>query len=114
MARFRCDVCKVFEYDTERGDSVSKVKPGTELGDFPEGWKCPICMSDVTHLRPVSEEEEAETVNVEEVVARDGSTTTIHITHTKTSETEGYLGEWHRQEDEYETHMADIHRMSAM
>ncbi len=113
MARFRCDICKVFEYDTERGDSVSDVKPGTELEDFPEGWKCPICMSDSTHLQPVSEEEEAETVNVEETVAPDGSTTTIHITHTKVSETEGYLGEWRRQEDEYETHMADIHRMSA-
>jgi hypothetical protein len=70
-------------------------------------------MSDVTHLQPVFEEEEAETVNVEETIARDGSTTTIHITHTKTSETEGYLGEWRRQEDEHETRMADIHKMSA-
>jgi len=34
MARFRCDICKVFEYDTERGDSVSGVKPGTELENF--------------------------------------------------------------------------------
>ena len=112
MARFRCDVCKVYEYDQERGDSVTGLKPGTELDDIPDGWVCPICLSDKTHLQAIPEEEENETVKVEETVARDGSST-IHITHSKVSETEGYLGEWRRASDDVETHMADIHRMSA-
>lgn len=112
MARYRCDVCKVYEYDPERGDSVTGLKPGTEVADFPEGWKCPICLSDKTHLQRTSEEDEHEGVKVEETVAPDGSST-IRITHTRAAEAEGYLGEWRRLSDDVETHMADIHRMSA-
>jgi rubredoxin len=112
MARFRCDVCKVYEYDPERGDSVTGLKPGTGLDEFPDGWVCPICLSDKTHLQEIPEEEEKDSVKIEETVSRDGSSV-IHITHSKISETEGYLGEWRRLSDDVETHMADIHRMSA-
>ncbi|MFH1689207.1 MAG: rubredoxin [Candidatus Eisenbacteria bacterium] len=57
MARYRCDVCKVYEYDPERGDSVTGMKPGTGLKEFPDGWACPICLSDRTHLHLIPEEE---------------------------------------------------------
>lgn len=112
MARYRCDICQVFEYDVERGDSNTGVKPGTPLNEFPDGWKCPICMSDSAHLKPMPEEEEAETVTVEETVA-EGGKSTIHITHTRVVDPDSYLGEWHRASDDLETHMSDIHRISS-
>jgi len=51
--KYRCNVCNVFEYEIERGNSLTKIKPGTEPEDFPESWQCPICHADKTHLKPV-------------------------------------------------------------
>ena len=53
MTLYRCDVCYVFEYDPEKGDEKTGIGPGTEPGDFPKAWKCPICASDKTHLKEV-------------------------------------------------------------
>jgi len=53
MPRYRCDVCNVFEYESERGSSTTNIKPGTDPINFPDGWRCPICDSDKTHLKLV-------------------------------------------------------------
>ena len=53
MTLYRCDVCNVFEYEPERGNSLTQIRPGTEPADFPDEWACPICASDRTHLKPV-------------------------------------------------------------
>ena len=39
MTRYRCDVCQVFEYVTERGNSLINIKLGTEPEDFPDDAK---------------------------------------------------------------------------
>ena len=53
MALYRCNFCNAYDYDDEVGDSISGIDPGTQPEDFPEGWICPICGSDKTHLDPV-------------------------------------------------------------
>jgi rubredoxin len=53
MTLYRCNVCNVFEYDPVRRNSLTNIRPGTEPAVFPDGWKCPICASDKTHIRPV-------------------------------------------------------------
>ncbi|MBR9690142.1 rubredoxin [Candidatus Woesearchaeota archaeon] len=50
MTKYKCDVCNVFEYDTEKGDDKTGMKAGTKPADFPEKWRCPICQADKTHL----------------------------------------------------------------
>ncbi len=51
MAKYRCDVCNVYEYDESLGDPQKNILPGTKRADFPDDWRCPICDSDKTHLK---------------------------------------------------------------
>lgn len=37
MPRYRCVVCNVFEYESERGSSTTSIKPGTDPINFPGG-----------------------------------------------------------------------------
>jgi len=91
MTLYRCNVCNVFEYDTDRGNSLTNIPPGTEPPYFPPEWACPICGSDRTHLKPVLND----TMPGEH--AEDGA---------------GYLAEWERLSDELEEYMEDIHTMA--
>ncbi len=112
MAKYRCNVCQTFEYDVERGDSRTDVKPGTDPTDFSEDWRCPICDSDRTHLELV--QEQVKTVRVEERVVdpKSGETDTVVYTHVEKIDVESYLGEWRRETDPLEIHMEDIHTIS--
>ena len=89
--RYRCNVCNVFEYDDAIGDSTTNIKPGTKPEDFPDNWKCPVCTSDKTHLKPIKEAG-AEIL--------------------PSSKPESYLSEWRRISDELEVYMEDIHKIS--
>lgn len=111
MVRYRCNICNVFEYDDARGDSVTSMKPGTKPGDFPDDWKCPICKSDKTHQIPIKEEVKEEKVQEIITCPHCGTKSKVTISSAK-MELGGYLGEWKRESDELETHMADIHKMS--
>src|SRR5512135_1795528 len=91
MTLYRCNVCNVFEYDPDRGNSLTNIPPGTEPRDFPPDWKCPICSSDRTHLKPVLMDSHPDEHK------DDGA---------------GYLAEWERQSDELEGYMEDIHTMA--
>ena len=94
MTWYRCSVCHVFEFDTSRGNSITKIKPGTHPENFPDDWKCPICGASKEHMIPF--EKEAEIVpDVQE------------------SELDSYLGEWKRVADDVEVYMTDIHTISA-
>ncbi|TFH40042.1 MAG: glutamate synthase, partial [ANME-2 cluster archaeon] len=111
MTKYRCNVCNVYEYDDTRGDSVTEIKPGIKPEDFPDDWKCPICKSDKTHEIPVKEEVKQE--EVQEIITSPhcGAKSKITVSSVKL-ELGGYLGEWKRESDELETHMADIHKIS--
>jgi glutamate synthase domain-containing protein 2/rubredoxin len=91
MTLYRCSVCNSFEYEPERGNPLTKIRPGTQPAQFPSDWVCPICGSDPTHLKPVSD------FPVTDEHAGDGA---------------GYLAEWERPSDELEEYMADIHTMA--
>lgn len=112
MARFRCNVCNVFEYDDTRGDSPRGIKPGTKPGDFPDSWRCPICDSDKTHLKPMKGESKLSTSEHTIKCPVCKAEHKITITHLEKAHIGGYLGEWERESDELEKHMADIHTIS--
>jgi len=42
MVKYRCKVCG-YEYDPEKGDPDSGIKPKTSFEELPEDWVCPIC-----------------------------------------------------------------------
>ncbi|QYZ79318.1 glutamate synthase [Methanofollis formosanus] len=112
MARYRCDICQVFEYDSERGDSAIGLRPGTEPSAFPDDWQCPICRSDRSHLK-IIEVEPKKTVEQTVVCPVCGATHSITVSHYGLGYAEGYLGEWRREADLLEVHMAEIRRMAA-
>ena len=51
MTTYRCNVCKVYEYDSEKGDAALKVAAGPHPKTFPDGCRCPFCGSDSSHLQ---------------------------------------------------------------
>ncbi|MFP4170928.1 MAG: glutamate synthase-related protein [Methanomassiliicoccales archaeon] len=110
MTVYLCDVCKTFEYDSERGNSLTGIRPGTEPEDFPDDWRCPICASDKSHLKP-KEEKRVHQYTGTLKCPHCGAENEVTI---KTGEVnlDRYLGEWGRDKDELEVHMADIHRMA--
>jgi glutamate synthase domain-containing protein 2/CDGSH-type Zn-finger protein/rubredoxin len=110
--RYRCNVCNMFEYDETRGDSATNLKPGTKPEDFPDDWRCPICGSDKSHLLPINEEPMMEEHETEVTCPHCGAKTKITVAHPPKIEIRRYLGEWERDSDDLETHMADIHRIS--
>jgi len=111
MSKYRCEICNVFEYDDDRGNSLTGIKPDTKPEDFPDDWECPICKANKTHLKPIKEKKTQ--THVEEVVTcpHCGAKSRMSIT-TLDKELGGYLGEWKRQSDELESHMSDIHQIS--
>ena len=40
--KYVCDVCG-WEYDESQGDPDNGIKAGTEFGDLPEDFVCPLC-----------------------------------------------------------------------
>jgi len=111
MTLYRCDVCNVFEYDPERGNSLTLIPPGTEPADFPKNWECPICASDWTHLRPVPPSEFTEMVQHIACPAC-GVSFNPSLSRQQGQALPGYLSAWERPSDRLEEYMADIHTMA--
>ena len=42
MNKYKCKVCG-YIYEPEKGDSKTKVEPGTSFDDLPAIWRCPKC-----------------------------------------------------------------------
>ncbi len=42
---WQCQLCH-FTYESEKGDPISGVEPGTKFEDLPDDWCCPICGAD--------------------------------------------------------------------
>lgn len=112
MTKYRCNFCNSFEYDDARGYSPAGISPGTDPEDFPDDWKCPICNSDRSHLKPLRNE--VTTITVEEPITCPvcGAESKVNITLPKKVDIEGYLGGWERESDELERYMASIHEIS--
>lgn len=54
--KYICNYCNVFVFDTDEGDKVSGLKPGTTLKDIPESWECPVCSKPKSFLEQVSDD----------------------------------------------------------
>lgn len=42
---WQCQLCH-FTYESEKGDPISGIEPGTKFEDLPDDWCCPICGAD--------------------------------------------------------------------
>ncbi len=113
MTRYRCDICDLFEYDPERGNSVTGIRPETLPDDFPDDWRCPICSSDKTHLKLLPEHGPIEEVKQNFICPVCGATGVISISHHHKEDLSGYLGEWARESDDIEVTMQDIHTIAS-
>ena len=109
MVRYRCNVCHVFEYNPLHGNSLTGIKPGTEVDGFPDTWRCPICDSDKSHLIRVPDEKHEE--SAVEAATRFASAMKA-ISHEEKKTLDSYLGPWCREHDELESHMREIHLIS--
>lgn len=113
MVKYRCNVCRVYEYDDERGDSNLGIKPKTVPSEFQEDWKCPICKSDVTHLESIKKEERLVPIEEKLITCPScGARSKITISHAEKVDLDRYLGEWARGSDDLENYMKNIHRIS--
>jgi methylamine---glutamate N-methyltransferase subunit C len=110
MPKYRCNVCHVFEYEIDRGDSPTHIKPGTKPQDFPADWRCHICGSDKSHLQLVEERSPSQLAEMV-TCPHCGKVHTMKVL-LEEEEIGGYLARWRRKADETEVHMPDIHRMS--
>jgi rubredoxin len=107
MTLYRCDVCTVFEYEPEQGNSLAHIRPGTEPADLPSDWACPVCASDKTHLKPVSLH-----VPVQSGHSVSGTTCGTPVKLSPSHEEAGYLSVWERPSDLLEEYMHDIHTIA--
>jgi len=111
MTRYRCNVCNVFEYDDSQGDSATGIMVGTKPDDFPEGWKCPVCSADKTHLMPIGEGGGTEKSEATVICPHCGKKSVVAVTVPK-NDSGSYLGPWKRSSDDLEIYMEDIHKIS--
>ena len=42
---WQCQLCH-YTYESEKGDPISGIEPGTRFEDLPDDWCCPICGAD--------------------------------------------------------------------
>ena len=42
--KYICELCG-WIYDESKGDSHSKIEPGTKFEDLPDDYECPYCYS---------------------------------------------------------------------
>ncbi len=42
---WQCQLCH-YTYESEKGDPISGIEPGTKFEDLPDDWTCPICGAD--------------------------------------------------------------------
>jgi glutamate synthase domain-containing protein 2/rubredoxin len=110
---YRCNICNVFEYNPKRGDSVSGIKPGTDPGEFPEDWRCPICHSNRTHLKEIETHRQPSQTRQIFTCPVCGAKSEISLTEITGPEKSGYLEKWERKTDNIERDMELIHRISA-
>jgi len=86
ILKYQCNLCSHI-YDEE--------KEGVRWADLPDDWVCPVCGSPKSSFTLVSKSESP--------VAGSSQSAVV---------SEGYLGEWRRPVDDFETNMADIHRIA--
>lgn len=114
MVRYRCNVCNVFEYEPKHGNSLTGIKPGTEVKDFPDDWRCPVCYSDKSHLKPITRSEhEGEIVQGKMTCPVCGAEADVTFAHPEKTKIDAYLGEWRRDKDDIEIYMQDIHLIAS-
>ncbi len=50
---WQCQLCH-FTYESEKGDPISGIAPGTKFEDLPDDWKCPCCGASKKMFRPLA------------------------------------------------------------
>jgi methylamine---glutamate N-methyltransferase subunit C len=109
MTLYRCDVCNVFEYESELGEPLSHILPGTQPENFPADWACPICNSDFIHLKPVPS---AAILWADTCPSCGGPLPARVLSPADNKVLQDYLSSWERHADSFEEYMTDIHTMA--
>jgi glutamate synthase domain-containing protein 2/rubredoxin len=110
MTLYRCDVCNIFEYESQKGDSPANILPGTKPEDLPADWSCPICNSDYTHLILVPSLAATET---SDTCPSCGSPLPPRVlSPAEIKALQDYLSPWERHTDSTEEYLAEIHMMA--
>jgi methylamine---glutamate N-methyltransferase subunit C len=109
MTLYRCDVCNVFEYESQNGDASAHILPGIEPENFPAYWVCPVCVSDRTHLMPVSSFSAPSHTNT---CPTCGAPLTYPPAPAASPSLSDYLSRWERPSDDLEITMAEIHTIA--
>ncbi|MDD1697685.1 MAG: rubredoxin, partial [Methanoregula sp.] len=109
MTLYRCDVCNVFEYESQRGDPLTRILPGITPENFPADWACPVCTSDRAHLQPV---ESFGAPSHSDTCAVCGAPVRNTVSPVDFRVLQDYLSTWERSSDALEVYMADIHAMA--
>ena len=52
MTKWECSACG-YIYDSEKGDDISGIAPGTPFEELPEDWICPSCGADKEAFKKV-------------------------------------------------------------
>ena len=112
MPLYRCNVCNTFEYEPDRGSSTTGIKPGTDPGQFPDDWNCPICGADRTHLKQVPEEPGPGLIDRAYICRVCGSENPGAGAGIHEQISPAYQEEWARKTDPLEVYMEDIHTMA--
>ena len=110
MTLYRCDVCNVFEYDSEQGEPVSHILPGTQPENFPADWACPVCNSDSVHLIPLPSP--AAILSPDTCPSCGSPLPARVLSPADTKVLQDYLSPWERHTDSFEEYLADIHTMA--
>jgi rubredoxin len=42
MESFKCTICG-YVYDPAEGEPLNGISPGTQFGDLPDDYTCPVC-----------------------------------------------------------------------
>lgn len=52
--KYVCDICG-YIYDPAQGDPEVGVAPGTNFGNLPDDWVCPLCGVEKSDFSPVEQ-----------------------------------------------------------
>ena len=55
MKQYKCSVCG-YIYDFKKGDSEGGIAEGTTFDKLPEDWTCPVCRSEKSVFKEISDE----------------------------------------------------------
>jgi len=55
MDKWQCTICD-YVYDPIEGDPDNGIEAGTQFGELPDDWVCPVCGVDADKFEPYADD----------------------------------------------------------